>query len=127
MSIADDVKAAKERHVPWWLLLSIIVGALPAYWLFDKYGKAHYCVACLKLHSSTKFSSYCEVEAEEACLVLVHYDGAAVTSCAIDSVRSVDYQTGPSFDNWFRRLGGLVPYALGSVGCRQVHGTSSHR
>lgn len=32
-----------------------------------------------------------------------------------------------SFANWFSRLGRLVPDALGSVSCQQVHGWSSHR
>jgi hypothetical protein len=42
MPLADDIKgdirAAKKVRLPWWGVLSLIVGSLPIYWLFDHFG-----------------------------------------------------------------------------------------
>jgi hypothetical protein len=42
MPLADDMKgdirAAKKIRLPWWAVLSLVIGSLPIYWLFDHFG-----------------------------------------------------------------------------------------
>jgi hypothetical protein len=37
--IKNDIKAAKKIWLPWWAVLSLIIGGLPIIWLFDHFGK----------------------------------------------------------------------------------------
>lgn len=37
--IKTDIKAAKKIWLPWWAVLSLIIGGLPVVWLFDHFGK----------------------------------------------------------------------------------------
>ena len=37
--IKNDIKAAKKIWLPWWAVLSLIIGGLPTIWLFDHFGK----------------------------------------------------------------------------------------
>ena len=37
--IKNDIKAAKKIWLPWWAVLSLIIGGLPVIWLFDHFGK----------------------------------------------------------------------------------------
>ncbi|HTK50139.1 MAG TPA: hypothetical protein VL328_19300 [Gemmatimonadaceae bacterium] len=33
-----DIRAAKKIRLPWWAVLSLVIGSLPIYWLFDHFG-----------------------------------------------------------------------------------------
>jgi cellulose synthase/poly-beta-1,6-N-acetylglucosamine synthase-like glycosyltransferase len=35
----SDLKAAKKMRLPWWGVLSVIVGSLPIAWLLDHFGR----------------------------------------------------------------------------------------
>ncbi len=37
--IKEDIKAARQIRLPWWLLLGLGIGSLPMYWLFDHFGR----------------------------------------------------------------------------------------
>ena len=39
MQLDDDLRAAQKLRLPWWGVLGVISGSLPAIWLFDHFGR----------------------------------------------------------------------------------------
>jgi hypothetical protein len=47
IDVKGDIKAAQKIRLPWWVVLCIIVGALPIYWIFDRIGKLNIALPTL--------------------------------------------------------------------------------
>jgi hypothetical protein len=45
--VKSDIKAAKKLRLPWWGVLCVIIGSLPAYWLFDHFGRLNIALPTL--------------------------------------------------------------------------------
>lgn len=45
--VKGDIKAAKKIRLPWWGVLCVIIGSLPAYWLFDHFGRLNIALPTL--------------------------------------------------------------------------------
>jgi hypothetical protein len=68
-----------------------------------------------------------EVDAETTCVVLDHHDRSCGTSYPLGLAGSVDDPVGSRLTYYPNRHGRFIPDALGSLGCRKVHGSNQER